>query len=163
MEGAQSVWVCRCVCIYRRSSSRYTPNITWQNCFAYQLTDFYMIRGFTERYFQADYSYILENHFYFVNAPDYCFKSSLYRILCVNSFVKVLSVQYEGPSTHIFHISLLCTLIIYRKKKIGFVAKFFSKYFLRPKVIPKYMSLWVPRFGNQVKLSIDKTKVAGRF
>ena len=22
----------------------------------------------------TDYSYILENHFYFVNAPEYCFK-----------------------------------------------------------------------------------------
>ena len=55
----------------------YTPNITRQICFEYQLTDFYMIRGFTERYFLTDYSYILENHFYFINAPDYCFKSSL--------------------------------------------------------------------------------------
>ena len=55
----------------------YTPDITWQICFVYQLTGFYMIRGFTERYFLTDYSYILENHFYFVNAPDYCFKPSL--------------------------------------------------------------------------------------
>ena len=29
----------------------YTPEIIWQICFAYQLTDFYMISGFTERYF----------------------------------------------------------------------------------------------------------------
>ena len=29
----------------------YTPNITRHICFAYQLTGFYMIRGFTERYF----------------------------------------------------------------------------------------------------------------
>ena len=34
-----------------------------------------MIRGFIEWYFLTDYSYILENHFYFVNAPDYCFKT----------------------------------------------------------------------------------------
>ena len=45
----------------------YTLDITWQICFAYELTDFYMIRGFTERYFQTGYSHILENHFYFVN------------------------------------------------------------------------------------------------
>ena len=68
----------------------YTPDITWQIFFAYQLTGFYMIRGFKERYFLTDYSYILENHFYFVNAPDYCFKLSLSRIACVNSSVKVL-------------------------------------------------------------------------
>ena len=118
----------------------YTPDINWQICFAYQLTDFYMLRGFTERYFLTDYSYILENHFYFVNVPDYCFKPSLSRIFCVNSSVKVLSPQYEGPSTHIFRTSWLCTFIIYRKKEIGFVAKFFSKYFFGPKVIPNYMS-----------------------
>ena len=46
----------------------YTPDITRQICFVYQLTDFCIIRGFTERYFLTDYSYILENHFYFVNA-----------------------------------------------------------------------------------------------
>ena len=61
----------------------YTPDINWQICFAYQLTDFYMLRGFTERYFLTDYSYILENHFYFVNMPDYCFKPSLSGIFCV--------------------------------------------------------------------------------
>ena len=95
----------------------YTPDINWQICFAYQLTDFYMLRGFTERYFPTDYSYILENHFYFVNVSDYYFKPSLSRIFCVNRSVKVLSPQYEGPSTHIFCTWLLCTFIIYRKKR----------------------------------------------
>ena len=127
----------------------YTPDI---NCF-------YMLRGFTERYFPTDYSYILENHFYFVNVSDYCFKPSLSRIFCVNSSVKVLSPQYEGPSTHIFRTSWLCTFIIYRKKEIGFVAKFFSKYLFGPKVIPNYISSYVPRSRNQVKLSINKTAV----
>ena len=117
------------------------------------------IGGFTERYFLTDYSYILENHFYFVNVPDYCFKPSLSRIFCVNSSVKVLSPQYEGPSTHIFRTSWLCTFIIYRKKEIGFVAKFFSKYLFGPKVIPNYISSYVPRSRNQVKLSINKTAV----
>ena len=28
-----------------------------------------MIKGFTEQYILTDYSYILENHFYFVNVP----------------------------------------------------------------------------------------------
>ena len=28
-------------------------------------------------YFLTDFIYILENHFYFVNPPDYCFKLSL--------------------------------------------------------------------------------------
>ena len=104
----------------------YTTGITRRICFAYQLTGFYMIRGFTERYFLIDYSYILENHFYFVKAPNYCFKPSLSRILCVNSFVYEV---YEGPYTHLFLISSLYTFIIYRKKEIGFVGKFFSKYF----------------------------------
>ena len=90
----------------------YTPDITWQICFAYQFTDFYMLRGSTERYFLTDYSYILENHFYFVNVPDYCFKPSLSRIFCVNSSVKVLSPQYKGPSTHIFRTSSLFTLTL---------------------------------------------------
>ena len=54
----------------------YTPDIPWQICFVYQLAGLYMKRGFTERYFLTDYSYILENHFYFVNAPGYCFKLS---------------------------------------------------------------------------------------
>ena len=89
--------------------TEYTPYITWQICFACQLTGFYMIRGFTERYFLTDFSYILENHFYFVNVPDYCFKLSLSWIFCVNSSVKILSRQYEGPSTHILHIIALFT------------------------------------------------------
>ena len=63
----------------------------------------------------------------------------LSRIFCVTSSIKVLPPQYEGPSTHIFHTSSLCTFIIYRKKEIGFVAKFFSKYFFGPKIIPNYM------------------------
>ena len=60
---------------------------------------------------------------------------------CVNSSVKVLSPQYEGPLNHMFCTSLLCTFIIYRKKEVGFVAKSFSRYFFGPKVIPKYISL----------------------
>ena len=60
-----------------------------------------MIRGFTERYFPTDYSYILENHFYFVNATDYFIKLFLSRIFCVNNSVEVLSPEYEGPSIHI--------------------------------------------------------------
>ena len=60
----------------------YKPDITGQICFVYQFTVFCMIRGFTERYFLTYYSYILENHFYFINMPDYCFKPSLSRIFC---------------------------------------------------------------------------------
>ena len=105
----------------------YTADITQQVCFACHLTSFYMIRGFTERHFLTDYSYSLENHFYFtilfINAHDYCFKPSLSRIFCVNSSVNVLAPRYEGPSTHLFR-TLFCTFIIYRKKEIGFVAKF---------------------------------------
>ena len=130
----------------------YTPEIAWQICFVYQLTGFYMIIGFTERYFLTDYSYILENHFYLVNAPDYCFKLSLYWILCVNSSVKVLSSQYEGSSTHIFHTSPLCTFIIYKKKEIGFVVKIFSKYYFGPKVIRIICLHKYPDSKNQVKL-----------
>ena len=140
----------------------YTPDITWQICFAYQSTGFYVMRGFTEQYFLTDYSYILENHFYFVNPPDCCFKS-LPRIFCVNSFVKVLSSQYEGPSTHILGTSLLCMFIIYRKKEIGFIAKFFSRYFFGPMVVLNYVFSQVPQSRNQVKLSINKTKVIGWF
>ena len=36
-----------------------------------------MLRGFTGWYFLKDYSYILENHFYFVNVPDLAAYSSL--------------------------------------------------------------------------------------
>ena len=90
----------------------YTPDKSWQICFAYQWTGFCMIRGFTERYLLTDYSYILESHFYFVNAPEYCFKPSLSRFFYVNISVKVLSPQYEGPLTHIFCTSLLYTFII---------------------------------------------------
>ena len=69
----------------------YAPDITWQICFGYQLTGFYMIRGFSYwALFLTDYSSISENHFYNVNAPDYCFKPSLSRIFWVNSSAKVL-------------------------------------------------------------------------
>ena len=101
---------------------RESPDINWQICFTCQLTSFYMIRSFTEWYFYSyiDHSYILESHFYFVNVPDYFFKLFLSWIFCVNSSVKVLSPQYEGPTTNIFRTSVLCTFIIYRKKEIDF-------------------------------------------
>ena len=86
------------------------------------------------------YSYNLGNHSYFANALNYCFRLYLARIFCVNSSVKVLPAQYEGPSTQIFRISLLCTCIISRKKEILNSSTFFSKYFFGPKVIPNYMS-----------------------
>ena len=35
---------------------KYTPDITREICFAYQLLSFYMIRDFTERYFLTNYS-----------------------------------------------------------------------------------------------------------
>ena len=108
-------------------------------CFTHQLTGFYMIRGFTERYFLTDYSYILEKHFHLINTSDYFFKP-LSTIFCVNSSVKAFSPGYEVPSTHLICSPLLCTFTIYRKKEIGFVAKFFSKYFFGPKAIPNYMS-----------------------
>ena len=120
----------------------YTPDITWRICFAYQVTYFCMIRGFTERYFLTDYNYILQDQFYFVNAPDYCFKPFLSRILCVNSSVKVLSSQYETLSTHIFCTSPLCTFIIYRKKEMGFVVKFFWKYSFGSKHSHKKHIVW---------------------
>ena len=124
----------------------YTPDITRQVCFAYELTSVYMIKRFTERYFITDYSYILENRFYF--------RKSLLFIL-----VLFCLFDYGGPSIHLFRTSWLCTFIIYRKKEIGFVAKFFSKYLFGPKVIPNYISSYVPRSRNQVKLSINKTAV----
>ena len=99
--------------------------------FPFQLTDFYMIRDFTDRYFLTDYSYILENHFHFVNESDYCFKPSLSRIFSINNSVKVLSPlspQYEGPSTYLFRSSSLWTFIIYRNNQIGLVAKLFLKW-----------------------------------
>ena len=101
--------------------------------------DSYMIRGFTDRYFLTEYRYILENKFYFVNPPDYCFKTSIFRIFCVNSFLKVLPSQYKGPSTQIFRTSLLYTFIVYRKKEMGFLAKFFSKYFLWANVLSQVL------------------------
>ena len=115
----------------------YTPDITWQIWFACKLTGFYMIRSFAEKYFLRGYSYISESHFYFANTSDYCFKLSLSRVFCINSSIKLLFPQYEGPSTHTFYTSLLCTFIIYRKKEIGFVAKFFSRYFFWAKNNPE--------------------------
>ena len=51
-----------------------------------------------------NYSYILENHFCFVYAPEYCFKTFLSWIFCVNSSVKVLypSVVINRPTWHTF-------------------------------------------------------------
>ena len=98
---------------------KYTPDITRQICFAYQLAGFYMIRDFTGQYLLTeDYSYILANHFYYVNPPDFCFKPSLSRIFCVNSSVKVLSPRYEGPSNHLFrtHHRFAPSLFTERKK-----------------------------------------------
>ena len=99
-----------------------------------------MTGGSTGLHFLTGYSYILENHFYFVNWPNYCFKLSLSRIVCVNTSVKVLSSPYEGASTHLFRAPSLCTFSIYRKKGIGSVAKFFFKYIFGPKLIPNYVS-----------------------
>ena len=39
-----------------------------------QLTDFYMLRGFTERYFLTDYIYILENTFISQMCPSIVLK-----------------------------------------------------------------------------------------
>ena len=87
-----------------------TPDTARQTCFAYQLTGFFMIRGFTKRYFLTGYSYFLENQFYFVNAPNYCFKP-LSRIFCVNSSVKVLSPKITdknyGKSYYLNNFSFL--------------------------------------------------------
>ena len=47
----------------------HTSDITRHICFAYQLTGLYeevLLNGIS-------YSFILENHFHFLNAPDYCF------------------------------------------------------------------------------------------
>ena len=85
----------------------YTPDITWQIPFAYQLTDFYLIRGVAERYFLTDCSYILENHFYFVNAPGYCFKPSSSRIFCVNSSKSIVSSIRRFFDPYISHIIAL--------------------------------------------------------
>ena len=135
----------------------YAPDITRQICFAYQLTGFYMIGGFTERYFLTDYSYILEKHL-FGKCAHYCFKPSLSKIFCVNSSIKVFSPQYEGPSTHLFRTSWLCTFIIYRKKEIGFVAKFFPKYFFGPKVIPNLCLHKFPYPGIKLHKVLIKLK-----
>ena len=48
-----------------------------------------MIRGFPERYFLTDYSRLLENHFYYLNVPDYCFTPSLSRMLYPKHFLLV--------------------------------------------------------------------------
>ena len=81
----------------------YTPDMTWQIYFAYQLTGFYMIRSFTKRYFLTDYSYILENHFYFVNAPNSCFK------LSSSSIVSSIQRSFNPYISHIIvlHIHYL--------------------------------------------------------
>ena len=80
----------------------YTPDITRQICFAYQWTGFYMIRGFAEWYFLTNCSYILEKHFYFVKAPDYCFESFLFRIFCVNCLLDTKVLQLIHFPHHCF-------------------------------------------------------------
>ena len=123
-DGVWKVWLlfCRFFKIYFWENKSYFDR-GWKRVYTrHKLTDLlcisidWFLYVKTERYFLTDYSYILENHFYFVNVPDYCFKPFLSRIFCVNSSVKILSPQYEGPSTHIFRTSSLCTFSIYRKK-----------------------------------------------
>ena len=63
-------------------------------------------------------SYILENHFYFVN--------SLSRILCVNSSAKVFSLQQRSFDPSILHIIALQVYYLQNERKVS-VAKFFSK------------------------------------
>ena len=91
----------------------YTPDKNCQICFAYQLTDFYILRSFTERYFLTDYSYILENHFYFVNVSDYCFKPSLSRIFFLNcknckSIVSSIKRSFDPCISHIIALHVNC-------------------------------------------------------
>ena len=91
----------------------YTPDKNCQICFAYQLTDFYMLRSLTERYFLTDYSYILENHFYFVNVSDYCFKPSLSRIFFLNcknckSIVSSVKRSFDPYTSHIIALHVNC-------------------------------------------------------
>ena len=91
----------------------YTPDKNCQICFAYQLTDFYILRSFTERYFLTDYSYILENHFYFVNVSDYCFKPSLSRIFFLNcknckSIVSSMKRSFDPCISHIIALHVNC-------------------------------------------------------
>ena len=98
----------------------YIPDITRQICFAYQLIGFYMIWDLTEQYFLTESSYILENHFHFVNAPDYFPKSSLCRIICVNSSVKVLSPRYNFlRSIYFAHHCFARSLFAERKKQVS--------------------------------------------
>ena len=91
----------------------YTPDKNCQICFAYQLTDFYILRSLTERYFLTDYSYILENHFYFVNVSDYCFKPSLSRIFFLNcknckSIVSSIKRSFDPYISHIIALHVNC-------------------------------------------------------
>lgn len=103
-------------------------------CFASQLplhiTEYGLVSIWvcTKTYFLANKSYILKNDFYFINPPGYCSKSSLYRILGINSSVEVLSPQYKSPSAHLFGTSVICMFINLRKKE-NVLGKFFSKYF----------------------------------
>ena len=63
----------------------YTPDITRRICFGYQLTGFYMIRGFTERYFLYFRKPLL-----FRKCTRLLFETFIQNLLG-NSFVKVLS------------------------------------------------------------------------
>ena len=90
------------------------------NCFFFirlytrqKLSDFYILRSFTERYFLTDYSYILENHFYFVNVSDYCFKPSLSRIFFLNcknckSIVSSIKRSFDPCISHIIALHVNC-------------------------------------------------------
>ena len=137
-----------------------TPDITRHICFAYQLTGFYMIKGFTERYFLQLY---LRKALLFRKCARLLFQTFfIQNLLCKQlrkSIVTSIRISFDPYISHIIamHVHYL------QKERNGFVAKFFSKYFFGPKVIPNYISSEVPRSRNQVKLSIKKTKVVGRF
>ena len=75
----------------------YTPNVTRQICFEYQLTDFYMIRGFTERYFLTDYIHILENQFYFCKCARLLFLTFFIQNFWCKQLRKSIASQIRKP------------------------------------------------------------------
>ena len=86
----------------------YTRDITRHICFAYQLNPSIWYEALLNG---ISYSFILENHFYFINAPDYCFWPSLFRIFYVKNFVKLASSIRKFSDPYISHIIALHILL----------------------------------------------------
>ena len=94
---------CFFVGFFKSSFGRINVHINWL---------VYMIGGFTERYFLS--FFILESHFYFLNALDYCFWPYLFRIFCKRFWIVLLR---KTLGSYILHIIALDVHYLQKERK----------------------------------------------